>query len=498
MEITIKNIIDIADIIAGQSPSSKYYNKSGDGLPFFQGKADFGIKYPNPTSWCVNPTKIALENDILMSVRAPVGPVNIANEKSCIGRGISAIRVKHGYDFLYLFYFLKSNQELIQKYSTGSTFKAINQKDIKRIPLPVPKLLIDQKRIAKVLSDCETLILKRKESISLLNELLKSTFLEMFGDPIKNTNGWDFDTIKNHIGEVSTGNTPPRKNPKNYSPAFIEWIKTDNIKGDATYITTATEYLSELGLERARTVKSGALMVACIAGSIDSIGRASLTDREVSFNQQINAIQPNSDVSPLFLYWLFKILKKYIQSHATKGMKKILTKGEFEKIKLIKPPFELQTKFVTIVEKVEELKTQFQESLKELENLYGSLSQRAFSGKLDLSKIEITDMEEKEPKKPEVEPIGEPYQVGKATLQDNIVNIDEIIRNNFPDVSFSFEQLEEAIQNTGVYVQYDAIKDFVFKSLEGESPLLEQIFEEIKGVDAKSKPDSKIMLKLKS
>src|SRR5690606_32454536 len=100
---------------------------------------------------------------------------------------------------------------------------------------------------------------------------------------------------------IITGNTPPRNEPENYENGHIEWIKTDNIISNSAFITPALEKLSRIGVEKGRTVTPGALLVACIAGSLDSIGRAALTDREVAFNQQINAIQPNADVSPLYL-----------------------------------------------------------------------------------------------------------------------------------------------------------------------------------------------------
>ena len=238
-----------------------------------------------------------------------------------------------------------------------------------------------QIQIANILSEAETLIDQRKQSIALLDEFLKSTFLEMFGDTTTNRKKWDKVELK-YFGEIITGNTPPRNNPENYSSKFIEWIKTDNITSENSYISSAVEYLSETGLKNARTVESGALLVACIAGSIESVGRAALTNRKVAFNQQINAIQPNDDVSSLFLYWLFKISKSYIQNAASSGMKKILTKGGFEKIKMIKPPVELQAQFADIVIKTESLKEQYKNSLLELENLYGSLSQRAFKGEL--------------------------------------------------------------------------------------------------------------------
>lgn len=253
------------------------------------------------------------------------------------------------------------------------------------IPLPP---LNDQIRIATVLTRAEGLIAKRKESIKALDELLKSTFLEMFGDPVRNEKGWEKKALKT-FGQIITGNTPPRNNDDNYSNNFIEWIKTNNIIPDQNYITVANEFLSETGFQKARFVTSGALLVACIAGSVESIGRAAIADRKVSFNQQINAIQPNEEIDSLFLYWLFKISKLYIQSHATKGMKKILTKGDFAKILMIRPPLPLQNQFATIVEQVETIKTKQTQNLAELENLYASLSQRAFKGELDLGRVTV-------------------------------------------------------------------------------------------------------------
>jgi type I restriction enzyme S subunit len=85
------------------------------------------------------------------------------------------------------------------------------------------------------------------------DDLLKSVFLEMFGDPVRNEQGWDKPELK-QFGKISTGNTPPRKDPSNYSSQHIEWIKTDNISADSVFISQAAEYLSETGATKARTV----------------------------------------------------------------------------------------------------------------------------------------------------------------------------------------------------------------------------------------------------
>ncbi len=105
---------DVAEVIAGQSPEGSYYNTSRDGLPFYQGKKEFGERFiQTPTTWTSQITKVALEGDVLMSVRAPVGPVNFATEKSCIGRGLAAIRSGSVLDRNFLFYFLLSKQDEI-------------------------------------------------------------------------------------------------------------------------------------------------------------------------------------------------------------------------------------------------------------------------------------------------------------------------------------------------------------------------------------------------
>lgn len=263
--------------------------------------------------------------------------------------------------------------------------RSLTKKDFLNLEIPFPPL-DDQIRIAHLLSKVEGLIAQRKQHLQQLDDLLKSVFLKIFGNPERNEKGWDKPVLKD-FGKISTGNTPSRNDPANYDGDFIEWIKTDNITRDAIFVTPASEFLSEVGAKKARMVTNGALLVACIAGSVESIGRAALTDRSVSFNQQINAIQPGKDVNSLYLYGLFKLSQTYIQSHATKGMKKILTKGDFEKITMIKPPIEIQNQFAVIAEKIETLKSRYQQSLTDLEYLYSALSQQAFSGELDLSQV---------------------------------------------------------------------------------------------------------------
>ncbi|OGB29970.1 MAG: type I restriction endonuclease [Burkholderiales bacterium RIFCSPLOWO2_12_FULL_61_40] len=341
------------------------------------------------------------------------------------------------------------------------------------------------------------LIAQRKQHLQQLDDLLKSVFLEMFGDPVRNEKGWDKPELK-AFGKISTGNTPPRNDPANYDDDFIEWIKTDNITGDAVFVTPSTEHLSEFGARKARTLTNGALLVACIAGSVESIGRAALTDRTVSFNQQINAIQPGADVNLLYLYGLFKLCRAYLQSHATKGMKKILTKGEFEQITMIKPPLDFQNQFGVISKRIEGIKSRYQQSLTELEVLYGALSQKAFKGELDLSRVPLPIDQGRQINGELVEqqayrsPLPEEAVTPTAVINDLVQAtqlqgrgellarwFSQYLTNTSPDASLGSAQLLEAawqtVQETRLETDgetpaltlddYDALKDWVFKAL---------------------------------
>jgi type I restriction enzyme S subunit len=169
----------IAEVIMGQSPPSSTYNTQGNGLPFYQGKVDFSEIYiKSPQKWCSKPTKIALKNDILVSVRAPVGPTNICREKSCIGRGLAAIRTKKKLNNFYLFYwFLYKEPEIVGQ---GTTFGAIKKNYLEKLQIPLPPLS-EQKRIIVYLDNLREKVEKLKQlqqnQLEELNEL-KNSILE--------------------------------------------------------------------------------------------------------------------------------------------------------------------------------------------------------------------------------------------------------------------------------------------------------------------------------
>jgi len=141
---------NVANIIMGQSPESSSYNEEERGLPFYQGKAEFGENYPTPVKWCSKPGKIAEKGDVLISVRAPVGPTNICQERSCIGRGLAAVRPLGGMQSQYLRYWLSTRQRELEAKSTGTTFKAISGDTLRNLEINLPALPEQKRIVAKI------------------------------------------------------------------------------------------------------------------------------------------------------------------------------------------------------------------------------------------------------------------------------------------------------------------------------------------------------------
>ena len=145
---------EVADITMGQSPKSEYYNFLGEGIPFLQGNRTFGDKYPTFDTYTTNPTKIAIAQDIIMSVRAPVGDLNITPTKICLGRGVCSIRMKNNnQEFLY--YLMKYYVKDLLNRESGTVFGSVNKNDISSLVINIPEYTETQNKIASILSNLD-------------------------------------------------------------------------------------------------------------------------------------------------------------------------------------------------------------------------------------------------------------------------------------------------------------------------------------------------------
>lgn len=199
-----KRLGEVCSIMMGQSPSSVSYNNESNGLPFFQGCSDFGKIYPTVTKYCSEPIRIAYENDILFSVRAPIGTMNLANLTCCIGRGLCSFRIHEPNYQKYLFYALNVTKPKIVEKGTGSTFKAVGKDVLHNHIIPVSPMEV-QERIVAELDKINEVIEDCRELLRNLDALAQSLFYDYFGDPIANPKGWEVRPLKNAVVEMFIG-----------------------------------------------------------------------------------------------------------------------------------------------------------------------------------------------------------------------------------------------------------------------------------------------------
>ena len=275
-----------------------------------------------------------------------------------------------------LYHLLTSKAFLDQKDKncSGATQKAITNAGLSKITIKVPSIG-QQASIAQQLDRIASIIALRQSELQKLDELIKARFVELFGEPRSNTLGFKKKRLKDTC-KVITGNTPSRAESDYYGD-YVEWIKTDNIVSGVLNPTQATESLSEKGMDVGRIVEKDSILMACIAGSIASIGRVCVTDRTVAFNQQINAIV-SMQYNVLFLYVLLQMSKDYLVEDINMALKGILSKSKLEEKEFIVPPMELQGQFADFVEQTDKSKVVVQKALDEAQTLFDSLMQEYF------------------------------------------------------------------------------------------------------------------------
>ena len=257
---------------------------------------------------------------------------------------------------------------------TTARRRSLPTKVFQDIEVPLPPLG-EQKRIAEILDKINSSIESTTNELYILNNLARFSVIKNCGNP--NTFFGQIELKK--IATIVTGNTPPRKE-KGYYGNHIEWIKSDNLGG--TFPSPASESLSQEGMKKGRIADPGSLLMTCIAGSIKSIGKISIVNRKVAFNQQINSIKPHNSDDLHFLYLLFQIAPELVQRRSTGGLKGIVKKSSLESCKIPWPDKQTRKKMGTFCKEWIDLQTLLYKKLTLLRELQRSLSARAFTGEL--------------------------------------------------------------------------------------------------------------------
>lgn len=363
----------ICEITMGQSPESQYYNVLAQGLPFFQGNADFGERHPFVRVWCTNPKKTSDVGAILMSVRAPIGALNLVNVKCAIGRGLVSLKPNSKCMLKYLLYALKSKVEVLKSMGTGSTFKAISKPIVEELEIPLPPIE-EQRAIAEKLDKVSQLVDKRKEQLQQLDQLVKSQFISFFGS----TDLSDEKKSNVRIGDVAeiVGGSTPKTDIEEYWNGEYFWITPAELKDDSYMIKTTIRKLTKAGVESCSLKKMPVNTV--LLSSRAPIGKVAITGVEMYCNQGFKNIICSNKLQPTFIYFLLKYNTKYLNSLGRGATFKEISKSIVENIKIPLPPMEPQNQFAEFVEKVEKLKEKVNNSLTHLNLLKQSLMQQYF------------------------------------------------------------------------------------------------------------------------
>ena len=360
---------EICAINMGQSPDSSTYNEDGNGLPFFQGNADFGEIYPAVRMWCSEPTKIAREKDILISVRAPIGALNIANCECCIGRGLAALTVNEDICAQeYLWHALSGKVDELNSKGTGSTFKAINKKTLSETEIPLPPI-DEQRKIAAILDKVSDLIAKRQQQLDKLDEMVKARFVEMFGDPQNNEKNWKMRTFK-EICTVRQGlQIPISKRLTHFEENCYEYITVAYLHGakDKAYIKNpkSTVICTKDDVLMTRTGNSG-MVITNVAGVFHNNFFLIDFDRDKYIKEF------------LVEYLNLDLIQTELKKRAGTSTIPDLNHSEFYKIAIYEPPMYLQNQFAAFVNQTEKSKTTVSHSLEKLETLKKALMQEYF------------------------------------------------------------------------------------------------------------------------
>ena len=395
---------EISEIIPGQSPPSSTYNTDGKGLPFYQGKLEFGKRYPTPRKWCTAPKKIAEKGDIFISVRAPVGPTNLCPEKSAVGRGLAAIRGLGGIESFFILYLMRRFENEIASKGTGTTFDAITGSQLKTFGIPLPPLAEQQRIVAKL----ETLFTQLDAAVDSLKQtqtqlqryrrsLLKAAFegeltrewREGYSDELEPMSvseiatpnslpelpdGWVWTTLEK-ISEIILGQSPPSS--------------TYNTDGKGLPFYQGKLEFGELYptprkwcTEPKKIAEKGDVFISIRA----PVGPTNLCPEKSSVGRGLAAIRGLHGIQPFFILYLIRRFENEIAKRGTGTTFNAITGNQLKTFQIPLPPLAEQEQIVSELERcfsaADEVEATIESALIRAERLRQSILKHAFSGKL--------------------------------------------------------------------------------------------------------------------
>jgi type I restriction enzyme S subunit len=395
---------EVADLIMGQSPPSISYNHQGIGLPFYQGKADFGFIYPSPRIYCTLPSKTAEAGDILISVRAPVGSANICPSHSCIGRGIAAIR-PHSIDREFLYFYLKYIEAYIDSLGHGAIFKAINKSQLADLPINNAGIpLQEQKDIGHILSTVQRAIELQDRAIQITRELKQALMQKLFregvrGEAQKETEiglvpeSWGVVKLAMLVqiahgyafqGEFFVNDGPTVLTPGNFRlDGGLYW-------GKRTKFTTE-KYEPNVVLHPGELV----VVMTDLTPAAKLLGGPAFipNGRTILHNQRIGKVVMKSNKTSLqFLYWVFvsESFKRYMRQTATGSTVRHTSPSKIYEYSFGLPSLDEQAMAIDSLAKVDAKLANVEAKKLAFQNLFRTLLHELMTAKIRVRDVALT------------------------------------------------------------------------------------------------------------
>lgn len=379
----------IANVIMGQSPKSEFYNDNFEGMPFLQGNKTFGDKYPSFELYTTSIKKVAEKNSVLMSVRAPVGDLNIAQEDICIGRGVCGLQMKKG-DNEFLYYLLKANISHLINKESGTVFGSINKNDIETFEITLPeshenqmKILSILKNIDKKIEVCKNLNKNLEEQI----ETIYNSFFVYYDDFLKEEleeceigfipKDWNLMTL----GQITT--QIKEKVGKNNYKVFSA-VNTGNLILSEEYFD---KQVFSKSIEKYIVVKQDEFAYNPARINIGSIGRNDF-DYEGCVSPVYVAFKVEEGYENFMnMFIKSKRFNQWVITLSSGSVRQTLNYNDFSIIKIAYPPKSLVNKFNVIYESYYEVINYNKSVIYNLEEIRDTLLPKLMAGEIDVSKI---------------------------------------------------------------------------------------------------------------
>ena len=356
---------EISEVIMGQSPEGKTYNLNNIGLPFMQGSAEFGVHHPIPQKWCSEPKKIAKPGDLLLSVRAPVGDTNFADQELAIGRGLSVIRANDKSITKFIRLAIQLNVADLIASSGSGMFSSITGKNLREFKISVPPLT-EQKRIVDLISSVDSYIEALQQQVDKARKSRNAVLHELL---TKGGDGW----VETTLGEVAQF-----FNGKAYSKEELLSQGKYRVLRVGNFFSNNSWYWSDLELESEKYCEEGDLLYAWSA----SFGPRIWKEEKVIYHYHIWKIMenPNLILKTWLFYWLDNDVEEMKSAAGTGSIMMHITKGEIEKRKIMLPSIEIQKVQIGVLQSFDATIQAQEATFKNMLNLRSALLSDLLSG----------------------------------------------------------------------------------------------------------------------